>query len=148
MRRVRMIISIPGVYDHGQPWPPACGELDIADNDQARDLILGGYAVDAAAPPARPPAPPVTVPLPPLPEPEPAAVPEPEPAAVKAPVPEPEPEPEPEPVPEPEPAAPPAPADPKSAWIDYAISQDPKLTQDKAAAMTKVDLMSKYGGRL
>jgi hypothetical protein len=40
----------------------------------------------------------------------------------------------------------PGPSAPKQAWINYAISTgaDP----DKAAAMTKADLMSRYGGRL
>jgi hypothetical protein len=40
----------------------------------------------------------------------------------------------------------PGPAAPKAAWIDWAVSQG--ADQDKAAAMTKADLMSRYGGRL
>jgi hypothetical protein len=43
-------------------------------------------------------------------------------------------------------ANPPAPADPKTAWIDYAVSQGAKA--DAAAGMTKADLMSRYGGRI
>jgi hypothetical protein len=45
-----------------------------------------------------------------------------------------------------EPPAPPAPADPKAAWIAYAVSQGAQ--PDRAAMMTKADLMSRYGGRL
>lgn len=45
-----------------------------------------------------------------------------------------------------EPPAAPVPSAPKQAWIDYAVAQgaDPAT----AAAMTKADLMSRYGGRL
>lgn len=41
---------------------------------------------------------------------------------------------------------PPKPADSKAAWIAYAVSQGAQ--EDDAAAMTKIDLMSRYGGRL
>lgn len=43
-------------------------------------------------------------------------------------------------------ADPPKPADPKADWVAYAVSQgaDPAA----AEALTKIDLMSKYGGRL
>jgi hypothetical protein len=40
----------------------------------------------------------------------------------------------------------PGPSAPKAAWITYAISQG--ADEDTAAAMTKADLMSRYGGRL
>jgi len=40
----------------------------------------------------------------------------------------------------------PGPSAPKQAWIDYAISTG--ASPDAAAAMTKADLMSRYGGRL
>jgi hypothetical protein len=43
-------------------------------------------------------------------------------------------------------AGPPAPSGPKQSWVDYAVSQG--ATADEAAAMTKADLMSRYGGRL
>jgi hypothetical protein len=43
-------------------------------------------------------------------------------------------------------AEPPKPADPKQAWIDYAVVQG--LDADAASAMTKADLMSRFGGRL
>lgn len=40
----------------------------------------------------------------------------------------------------------PGPSAPKAAWIAYAISQG--ADEDTTAAMTKADLMSRYGGRL
>lgn len=40
----------------------------------------------------------------------------------------------------------PAPGDPKQAWVDYAVASG--AGPDEAAAMTKADLMSRYGGRL
>jgi hypothetical protein len=46
---------------------------------------------------------------------------------------------------------PPKPGDPKQAWIEYAVSGAPvadRLPRDQAEGMTKVDLMSLYGGRL
>jgi hypothetical protein len=41
---------------------------------------------------------------------------------------------------------PPRPADPKQAWVDYAAGQG--MDPETAAAMSKADLMSRYGGRL
>jgi hypothetical protein len=40
----------------------------------------------------------------------------------------------------------PSPGDPKQAWIDYAVASGADVHQ--AGAMTKADLMSRYGGRL
>lgn len=37
---------------------------------------------------------------------------------------------------------------PKSAWVHYACSVDPKMTQERGDGMTKADLMAKYGERL
>lgn len=37
---------------------------------------------------------------------------------------------------------------PKSAWIRYACEVDDKMTPERAEAMTKADLMSRYGERL
>lgn len=37
---------------------------------------------------------------------------------------------------------------PKSTWIRYACSVDPKMTQERGDGMTKADLMAKYGERL
>ena len=78
----------------------------------------------------------------------PAPEPEPEPPPPLPPEPPPEPEPLPVKLPPPEPPVVlrPLPADPKQAWVDYAIAQgeDP----DVAPRLTKADIMSKYGGRL
>lgn len=43
-------------------------------------------------------------------------------------------------------AATPSPGDPKQAWIDYAVASGADVHE--AGAMTKADLMSRYGGRL
>jgi hypothetical protein len=40
----------------------------------------------------------------------------------------------------------PAPGDPKSAWVDYAVSQG--FSEDEANAMTKTHLLQALGGRL
>ncbi len=132
---IRMITSIPGSYDNGQPWPPAGGVIDVP-HDVGRDLILGGHAVDAHTPPPPVPAPPP----PPAPALAPMVVSQPA-ATAAGPLPSP-----PEPEPDPEPPSAPGPADPKAEWIGYAISRgaDP----DTAGRMTKADLMSRYGGRL
>jgi hypothetical protein len=45
-----------------------------------------------------------------------------------------------------DPAVAPGPSAPKQAWIDWAVTQG--AGPDQAAAMTKADLMSRYGGRL
>jgi hypothetical protein len=37
---------------------------------------------------------------------------------------------------------------PKSAWIRYAVSVDPGMTEERGELMTKADLMSRYGARL
>ena len=37
---------------------------------------------------------------------------------------------------------------PKSAWVRYAVSVDPDLTEERADTWTKADLMSRYGSRL
>jgi hypothetical protein len=36
----------------------------------------------------------------------------------------------------------------KSAWISYALTVDPELTEEAATGMSKVQLMSAYGERL
>jgi hypothetical protein len=37
---------------------------------------------------------------------------------------------------------------PKSAWVRYACSVDPSMTEERGESMTKADLMSRYGERL
>ena len=36
----------------------------------------------------------------------------------------------------------------EAAWVEYAMSVDPKLTKDEAFSMTKAQLQSEYGERL
>lgn len=169
MLPVRMRYQISGSRHDGRPWPPGGGTIEVPEWE-FRDLLRGGHAdphgreADEAWAAMRelpergrpskidPPEPA-----------EPAGGGEAEAAGEEMT----------EPVPEPlvagavaaegkageadqqdsagaaEPAEPPrvpGPAAVKQEWIDYAISQgaDP----DKAAAMTKADLMSRYGGRL
>jgi hypothetical protein len=178
MRSVTMIVNLSGGGPGGRDWRdfPAGATLDVEDWE-AEDLIRIGLAVagpEGGAGGSAPPAPEAEAPadesepgagapaddgtgvsplaqVSPLaetagtaagatdiePEP-PAPAPEPESAA-------PEPEQLPDEAPVPPPLAP-APHQNKQAWIDWAISQgaDP----DTANAMTKADLMSRYGGRL
>ena len=178
MRRIRMIVNLSGGGPGGRDWRdyPAGSSLDVEDWE-AQDLTRIGLAVAApgggsggSVPEPAAEAPAETEPgagadaaetgISPVTEVSPLAEtsltsagtvsePEPEPAPEPEPVPEPEPESEPVPVPEPEPEPvpePPHPHDAKARWIEYAVSQGEN--EDTATAMTKVDLMSKYGGRL
>jgi hypothetical protein len=151
-RKVRMIVGISGYRHDDRPWPPAHTEIVVPDWE-ADDLIRGGNAVPCEQDDDEPavPDPVVSDPRPPSQiESEAAAVREPElparakvraEATVQA-----GDKPEDEPGDEPEVAAAPSPGDPKQAWIDYAVTQGADVHQ--AGAMTKADLMSRYGGRL
>ena len=156
--RVKMLHYISGGRWDDRDWPPGGGEIEVPDWEGA-DLIAGGNAIPAGAAP-RASAEPEAVAAPASTEPGagaaappdegtqqlPGQPPEPEP--VLPPPPDRDPEPEPEPALPPEAAGPepPQPSDLKQAWIDWAVTQgaDP----EQAAAMTKADLMSRYGGRL
>lgn len=154
-----MVITMTGGRHTGDPWP-AVGERIYADDWEYERLIAGKVAIPAPDPlPGEPGFGHGTylqnTVLPP--DPEPARVPDPGPgeAAVKDPeppaggkvghyegdqlVPEPGPEDDEEP-------EPPRPADSKADWIAWAVSQG--ASEDAASAMTKADLMSKFGGRL
>lgn len=147
-RKVRMLIGVSGERHDGRRWPPAGGEIDVP-GWEADDLILGQNAVEAGAAD---------------PEPDPDPVPDPEPADEVPPGTLAEPWPVAETVAEPvvtgdasadppaepdavQPAVAPPPSAPKQAWIDYAI-QAHAADPAEATAMTKADLMSRYGGRL
>jgi hypothetical protein len=151
MRTVRMIVNLSGGGPGGRDWRdyPAGAAL-TAEDWEAEDLIRIGLAVpapDAGGEGT-------------LPEPEPPAVAETEPGAAAgsedtgiSPVTEVSPLAQtaltsagalpPEPAAEPEP---PAPGDVKQKWVDYAVARGEN--PDTAAAMTKADLMSKYGSRM
>jgi hypothetical protein len=141
-----MLHWISGGRWDGRDWPDAGGEIDIPEQE-ARDLIAGNMAVAAAPLPARsmtegepePPAEPLPAPPPPE-DTQVSAVTQVSPLAQAAltgagaaaqPA---------------EPAEMPRPQDPKQAWIDWAVASGAGAEQ--AAAMTKADLMSRYGGRL
>jgi hypothetical protein len=146
---VRMRTQISGTRD-GEAWPPVWGKIDLPDAE-AWDMIRAELAeqADEAEPgqlPGRPPAQEVAAPAVPdaaedgepgegdgadTGQGEPAETPEPEPAAAGTGT----------------PAAAPGPSAPKQAWIDYAVNVH-GADQATAAAMTKADLMSRYGGRL
>ena len=167
MAWVRMLVGISGGRHDGRVWPPAGHPIEIPDWE-AEHLIAGGNAEphDGPEPEREPllPPPPERDPVPevvsvappevsPLAEVSPVAgtsgteeqahAPEPEPATV---VPEPDAAPPaPEEVPEAG-SAQPSPSAPKKAWIDYAVSQGADVHE--VSAYTKIDLMSRYGGRL
>ena len=122
MAWVRMRHYISGGRPDGSQWPGDGGLLECSE-DEARDLIRAQMADHAEAPqpaakPAvREPVKSVTV----------AAPPEEQPDALEE-------------------ASVPASSDPKTAWIEYAVSQG--ADEAEAARMSKADLQSRYGGRL
>lgn len=150
---IRMRETLSGGRCDGRPWPPAGGDVDVPDWE-AEHAIRAGYAHEVDPP-------------------EPEKKPDPETEQAKAPAPaaqprltgwesgqyvQPPPQPEAPATPAdvsretaPEQAdhdvpEPPRPADQKQDWVDYAVARG--LAADKAAAMSKADLMSRYGGRL
>jgi hypothetical protein len=176
--RIKMLTHISGGRADDRPWPPANTEIDVPDHegkDLIRGRLALYVRPSDPPPPAPSPPPPGPLPVPAEPAAVMVSTPA-QTAAGPVPPPEPDPEPEPEPdretvfrddvekaveqlpsVPEPEPAAdvppdpepapePPAPSDPKPAWIDYAVIRG--ADRGIATAMTKADLMSRYGGRL
>jgi hypothetical protein len=119
---------ISGGRHDGREWPPEGAPFEVEDWE-GEDLVYHGHAYRVASPVQAPPPPP-----PPAPAPEQEA-----PAVVEETSP-----PEPE---EPADDAPaPAPADPKAAWVAYAVSQG--ASQAEAESLTKNQLQSAYGGRL
>lgn len=148
-RRVKMIVGVSGERHDGRKWPPMFGEIDVP-GWEADDLIRGQNAVEAGAAAEPEPAPDVQVEavasseiaeaVAPAeitvqvgvtgPGEDGAAGPPAEPDAVQ-----------------PAPVVAPPPSAPKQAWIDYAI-QACDADPAEAGAMTKADLMSRYGGRL
>lgn len=150
-RWIRMIVGVSGYRHDGRPWPPAGGEIEVPDWE-ADDLIRGQNAVPHEQPHDRP-----VTPAPVPGEARPASQVEAEEGARRGFIQQAEQHLAEHPGvaetateeaagPGPAEVARPAPADVKQAWIDYAVSQgaDPET----AAAMTKADLMSRYGGRL
>ena len=149
---VQMTITISGGRADGRNWPDRWGAAIDLSAAEAWPLIRAGNAIQVDAPEKPKPLPPPAS-LTPAPRSEPAATargpvaasqPAPEPQAIRAWGPEAAPK------PEPTPALvdmdPPKPADPKQAWVDYAMAHGE--TEDEANMQTKAELMQKYGGRL
>ena len=135
---IRLRETLSGGRADGRPWPVAGEVVDVPDWEYDH-CIAAGWAEHAD-----PPAPPKAAKAK-----EPEKTPEPVLEVNEAGHPTGnlvQPEPEKASAPEPEPAEPPRPSDPKPDWVDYAA--DRGLARDKAEAMSKADLMSRYGGRL
>jgi len=126
---IRLRETLSGGRADGRPWPVAGEVVDVPDWEYDH-CIAAGWAEHAD-----PPAPPKAV-----------KAKEPEKAPEKAPEKPADVLPEAAPEKAPELAEPPRPSDPKPDWVDYAA--DRGLARDKAEAMSKADLMSRYGGRL
>jgi hypothetical protein len=127
---IQFIYQMSGGRYDDRAFPPPWTDFEVPD-EEGNGLIYCGAAVRVTR----------------------AAAPEPEPEPVKLS------EPVSEPVlessfrraPEPEPAVvkelpQPAPADPKAAWVDYAVSRG--ATRAEAEDQTKAQLQAMYGGRL
>lgn len=146
-RKVRMLVGVSGYRHDGERWPPPGGVIEVPDWE-AGDLIRGQNAVPHDQDDDK-----TALPAPVVSESRPASQIEAEEGARDEPA---------EAAPEhvtaggaeggeaagtgPAEVTAPAPADVKQAWVDYAVSQGADPGQ--AAAMTKADLMSRYGGRL
>lgn len=143
LRWIRLRETLSGGRCDGRPWPPG-GELIDVPDWEAEHAVNAGWAYydDPPAPPE-----PEVVPGPVRAQAAPAQ------AEAVAPVRQPDPEDEHDRLEavadgteEPEVPEPPRPSDPKQDWVDYAA--DRGMDPEKAAAMSKADLMSRYGGRL
>jgi len=120
MMWIRMRYYISGGRADGSQWPDVGGLLEVSD-DEGQDLITAQVADRAQAPPQEEPAKSVLVSAPEEVQPE-------EVPAME------------------ESSGAPSPSAPKSEWTDWAVRQGE--VPATAAAMTKSDLMSKYGPRL
>ena len=118
-----MLQHISGGRADGTEWPHL-GEILDTDEDEARHLVSGGNARWAVEPGAEERA------VMPADGPELAAAVPADDSAGDEP-------------PEPENGAQPLVRDPKQAWVDHAVAAG--ASPDEAAAMTKADLIGKYG---
>ena len=138
LRWIRLRETLSGGRCDGRPWPPGGEMIDVPDWE-AEHAVNAGWAYYEDPPPE--PEPEVVV----VKAPEPVPVPVPEKAAAPVTV-RAEAATAPAKAAEPDVPEPPRPSDPKQDWVDYAA--DRGMDPDKAAAMSKADLMSRYGGRL
>jgi hypothetical protein len=144
---IQMTLPMSGTRPGGERWPAPFTDFEVAPWE-GKHLIGAGMAVEVPdrtppseqpgfgqgasdpqpdEPPAQPDGFPPGEPELKLPEPD-----------LSAPAPDPAREPVPQPAPQP--------ADPKQAWVDYAISKG--TPPDMANAWTKQRLMAEFGGRL
>lgn len=119
---VRMIEGISGGRHDGSQWPRKGGLLEVEDWE-GRDLIKGQLALPAAPPPPPPQLAVIEDTAPSVAE---VVVTAPASADDEAPA--------------------PTPSDPKSAWVEYAVSKG--ANQGEAENLTKAQLQSAFGGRL
>lgn len=136
MMWIETVMHMSGTRANGEKYPPGFTPFEVEDWEGSH-LVRGGIAREVPAPDwaaARPQEPRPAAgrdwgrsrdpePSPPAPEP---------PAAAQA--------------PDGPQAAPPAPADPKQAWVDYAVTRG--MDADEASRMTKADLQSRFGPRM
>ena len=123
MPRVQMLQHISGGRADGTEWPHL-GEILDTDEDEARHLVSGGNARWAVEPGAEERA------VMPADGPELAAAVPADDSAGDEP-------------PDAENGSQPLVRDPKQAWVDHAVENG--ATPEEAAAMTKADLIEKYG---
>lgn len=112
-----MVVGISGGRGDGTPWPPRGGELDVSD-EEGVSLCRARLAIPVAAsePPVETPEQPLAAAVEQRAEPEPASPPAAEKPALNA---------------------------PKSAWVEWAISQGAGI--GSASDMTKQQLIAAYG---
>lgn len=130
---IQMTYQMSGGRYDGTSWPNPWVSFEVPDWE-GEGLVYCGAAIQMTMPAAEPERKPKPEPKP---EPKPVELVAPEPAA--------------EPAPEPEPAVvkelpQPAPGDPKSAWVDYAVSRG--ASRAEAEDQTKAQLQATHGGRL
>jgi hypothetical protein len=158
---IQMTAPMSGGRPDGEPWPPPFTDFEVAEWE-GRHLISSGVAVEVTdrTPPSQRPGFDSGSQTEGYPEGEPELKFPPEPVAPAGPpdsellvhaARQEEGSPPGEPALDPEAAGtsltgPPQPADPKQAWVDYAISKG--TPPDMANAWTKQRLMAEFGGRL
>lgn len=135
-----MIVQMSGGRYDDRSWPTPWVDFEVPD-EEGRGLIRCGAAMEVvgtpetAAEPAQEPAPEPVVPAAPawegLPSSSNDPAPVPAPAMAKTAIDE---------------AYVPVPADPKAAWVEYAVSRG--ASQGEAEGMTKAQLQAAYGGRM
>lgn len=130
---VRMTTQMSGGRYDDRSWPTPWVNFEVPD-EEGRGLVAAGVALEVVLPPeAKAPLRSLTV------TPESAQA-----SATASALPPPSPPPPAPPVTEEVPQ--PRPADPKDAWVEYAVSRG--VSKAEAEAMTKAQLQAAYGSRM